>query len=104
MVEGAAQTMNVSLSASVRHDFCMAYSSGRVSGSDAVKAWRSYVHIGISKMSEKKYLAKQGQGHSLQGLASIHGKLKRDVPSKERGGLWALVELDVLLVENFSIS
>lgn len=34
--EGAVQTMNVSLSASVRQDFCMAYSSGKVRGSEAV--------------------------------------------------------------------
>ena len=33
--------MKVSLSLSVRQLCCMAYSSGRLKGSDAVAAWRS---------------------------------------------------------------
>lgn len=44
---GGRQAMKVSLSESVRQDCCMAYSSGRVSGSLAVRAWRSFVVLDL---------------------------------------------------------
>lgn len=52
-VEGLVQTMKVNLSASVRHDFCMAYSSSSVSGSEAVACCSSYQLVSLCSNFEK---------------------------------------------------
>lgn len=42
---GGRQAMKVSLSGSWRQDRCMSYSSGRLRGSEAVRAWSSFFFL-----------------------------------------------------------
>ena len=45
VVGGGVVIIKVSLSPSCRHEVCMAYSSARLRGSDAVAFWRSWVVV-----------------------------------------------------------
>jgi hypothetical protein len=71
----------LTLSVSLRHDFCMSYSWGSVRGSDAVAFWSSYefcytnyVHHVVEK--------------ELPRLASIHGMWGHGVLSMGLGVRW----------------
>jgi hypothetical protein len=76
------QAMKVSLSASVRQLRCMAYSSGRVSGSDAVASWIFYRHRLSLSFDQMEWI-----GFVLH-LSSKSGRWARDGLRREQGGCW----------------
>lgn len=95
-LESGRQAMNVSLSASVRQLLCMAYSSSRVRGSEAVVSWISWcflVDVPIFNLEEigRKVLNDSVVPH----LSSIRGRSSRAISRMGRGGLRWLIMLEM---------